>query len=97
MNLNQLMKLSFLHTLFLSENLIFLLIIQVRELELELARTKLCLVEAECRAQDLNHQLMTLTAEMQSSRNNWLLKTFTSIKEAAKKDGVREAPPTTEK
>lgn len=91
------MKLSFLHTLFLSENLIFLLIIQVRELELELARTKLCLVEAECRAQDLNHQLMTLTAEMQSSRNNWLLKTFTSIKEAAKKDGVREVPPTTEK
>jgi len=70
---------------------------RVRELELELARTKLCLVEAECRAQDLNHQLMTLTAEMQSSRNNWLLKTFTSIKEAAKKDGVREVPPTTEK
>ena len=62
-------------------------------MELELAQTKLALVEAECRTQDLNHQLTTITTEMQSSpRNNWLLKTFTSIKEATKKDGVREAP-----
>jgi len=64
---------------------------------LELAQTKLSLVEAECRVQDLNHQLVTLTTEMQSSRNNWLLKTFTSIKEAAKKDGVREVASGTEK
>ena len=64
---------------------------------MELAQTKLSLVEAECRVQDLNHQLVTLTTEMQSSRNNWLLKTFTSIKEAAKKDGVREVASGTEK
>jgi len=70
---------------------------RVRELELELAQTKLSLVEAECRAQELNHQLTTISSEMQSSRNNWLLKTFTSIKEAAKKDGVREVPSNTEK
>lgn len=63
---------------------------QVRELELELAQTKLALVEAECRSQDLTHQLTTISMEMQSqSRNSWLQKTLSSIKEAtAKKDGL---------
>ena len=54
---------------------------QVRQLELELAQTKLALVEAECRSQDLTHQLTTVSVELQaSSRNNWLTKTLSSIK-----------------
>ncbi|XP_046442776.1 rab GTPase-activating protein 1-like isoform X3 [Daphnia pulex] len=63
---------------------------QVRQLELELAQTKLALVEAECRNQDLTHQLTTISMEMQSqSRNSWLQKTLSSIKEVtAKKDGI---------
>jgi hypothetical protein len=57
---------------------------------LELAQTKLALVEAECRNQDLTHQLTTISMEMQSqSRNSWLQKTLSSIKEVtAKKDGI---------
>ena len=64
----------------------------MRELELELAQTKLALVEAECKSQDLTHQLTTITAELHSSsRNNWLQKTLSSIKEVTKKDVVKEA------
>lgn len=69
---------------------------KVRLLELELAQTKLALVEAECRNQDLTHQLSTISMEMQSqSRNSWLQKTLSSIKEAtAKKDGLPVATST---
>lgn len=62
-----------------------------------MAQTKLALVEAECRSQDLNHQLTTISLEMQSqSRNSWLQKTLSSIKEAtAKKDGLAVTTGTT--
>lgn len=55
---------------------------RVRELELELAKTKLDKVEAECRNQDLNHRLNSVM-EMQNKSNwqPWLSKTFTSIQE----------------
>lgn len=43
----------------------------IRELELELAQAKLAQVEAECKNQDLNHQLSTTITEMQSNRNSW--------------------------
>lgn len=59
---------------------------QVRELELELAQTKLALVEAECRNQDLTHQLNSAIAEVQASRNTWFHKTLTSIREVTKKE-----------
>ena len=66
---------------------------QVRELELELAQTKLALVEAECRSQDLTHQLTAVTSELHSSpRNNWLQKTLSSIKEVTKKEVMKETP-----
>ena len=56
---------------------------QIRELELELAQTKLKLVESECKAQDLEHQLNSAVGEIQSSKNNSLFtKTFTMLKEA---------------
>lgn len=54
-----------------------------RELELELAQTKLALVESECRTQDLTHQLNNALAELEAaSKNSWLQKTLTSIKDA---------------
>ncbi|XP_066588338.1 rab GTPase-activating protein 1-like [Prorops nasuta] len=60
---------------------------RVRELELELAQTKLAHVEAECRNQDLTHQLHATASELQVARNSWpwLSKTLSSIKEAANK------------
>ncbi|XP_011304612.1 rab GTPase-activating protein 1-like isoform X2 [Fopius arisanus] len=63
---------------------------RVRELELELAQTKLAHVEAECRNQDLTHQLHATASELQTARNTWpwLSKTLSSIKEAANKRDV---------
>ncbi|XP_051154035.1 rab GTPase-activating protein 1-like [Leptopilina boulardi] len=63
---------------------------RVRELELELAQTKLAHVEAECRNQDLTHQLHATAAELTAARNSWpwLSKTLSSIKEAANKREV---------
>lgn len=62
----------------------------VRELELELAQTKLALVESECRTQDLTHQLNAAITEIQASKSTWLNKTLSSIREVttAKKDSV---------
>ncbi|XP_054272121.1 rab GTPase-activating protein 1-like isoform X2 [Macrosteles quadrilineatus] len=70
---------------------------RVKELELELARTKLSQVEAECRNQDLTHQLAATCSELQalSSRNAWppwLHKTLTSIKEVTT-TAARDKPP----
>ncbi|XP_050389744.1 rab GTPase-activating protein 1 isoform X1 [Patella vulgata] len=61
---------------------------QVRELELELAQTKLALVESECKTQDLTHQLNSAITEIQASKNTWFNKTINSIREVAqtKKD-----------
>ncbi|KAJ9597185.1 hypothetical protein L9F63_026926, partial [Diploptera punctata] len=61
---------------------------RIRELELELAQTKLAHVEAECRNQDLVHQLHAAVSELQTARNSWppwLHKTLSSIKEVANK------------
>lgn len=57
--------------------------LRVRELEFELAQTKLAHVQAECRNQDLMHQL-------HAARNSWpwLSKTLSTIKEAANKREV---------
>jgi hypothetical protein len=56
----------------------------IRELELELAQTKLALVESECKNQDLLHQL-SATMETQSSKNTWFQKTLSSLKEVTNK------------
>lgn len=57
----------------------------IRELELELAQTKLALVESECKNQDLLHQLNATAIEAQSSKNTWFQKTLSSIKEVTNK------------
>ncbi|XP_013782186.1 rab GTPase-activating protein 1-like isoform X2 [Limulus polyphemus] len=59
---------------------------QIRELELELAQTKLALVESECKNQDLTHQLNTALQELQASKNTWFHKTLSSIRDAARKE-----------
>jgi len=57
----------------------------IRELELELAQTKLALVESECKNQDLLHQLNATMLEAQSSKNTWFQKTLSSLKEVTNK------------
>ena len=64
---------------------------QIRELELELAQTKLALVESECKTQDLTHDLSSAMTEIQSSKNTWFQKTLTSLKEATAKKELKEA------
>ncbi|KAL3872041.1 hypothetical protein ACJMK2_040008 [Sinanodonta woodiana] len=55
----------------------------VREVELELAQTKLALVESECKTQDLTHQLNAALTEIQASKNTWFTKTINSLREVA--------------
>ena len=57
----------------------------IRELELELAQTKLALVESECKNQDLLHQISATALEVPSSKNTWFQKTLSSIKEVTNK------------
>lgn len=38
---------------------------KIRELELELAQTKLALVQIECRSQEMSHELTTKHSELQ--------------------------------
>ncbi|XP_037949810.1 rab GTPase-activating protein 1-like isoform X2 [Teleopsis dalmanni] len=68
---------------------------RIRELELELAQAKLAQVEAECKNQDLNHQLSTTITEMQTNRNSWqpwLSKTFNTLQEKVSTRGSRDVP-----
>ncbi|XP_073843236.1 GTPase activating protein and centrosome-associated isoform X2 [Musca autumnalis] len=65
----------------------------IRELELELAQAKLAQVEAECKNQDLNHQLSTTITEMQSNRNSWqpwFSKTLNTLQEKVSTRNNRE-------
>ncbi|KAF5273077.1 hypothetical protein FQR65_LT04819 [Abscondita terminalis] len=68
---------------------------QIRGLELELAQTKLAQVEAECRNQDLTHQIRATEVELNAAKNSWspwLSKTLSSIKEAANKKDFTHFP-----
>ncbi|XP_024919866.1 rab GTPase-activating protein 1-like isoform X2 [Cynoglossus semilaevis] len=56
---------------------------QLRHLELELAQTKLQLVEAKCRIQELEHQRGVLMNEIQAAKNSWFSKTLGSLKNSA--------------
>ncbi|CAG5128923.1 unnamed protein product [Candidula unifasciata] len=55
----------------------------IRELELELAQTKLALVESECKTQDLTHQLNVAFSEITANKNTWFQKTISSIRDVA--------------
>lgn len=65
---------------------------QIRELELELAQTKLALVESECKTQDLTHSLNAAVSEIQASKNTWFTKTLNSIKEVANTHTGKKEP-----
>ncbi|XP_021696574.1 rab GTPase-activating protein 1-like isoform X3 [Aedes aegypti] len=57
---------------------------RILELEQELAQTKLAQVEAECKNQDLHHQLTATLTELQTNRSSWqpwFSKTLNSIQE----------------
>ncbi|XP_038827135.1 rab GTPase-activating protein 1-like isoform X4 [Salvelinus namaycush] len=60
---------------------------QLREMELELAQTKLQLVEAECKIQDLEHTLGLALNEVQAAKKTWFNRTLTSIKTATGAQG----------
>ncbi|KAL5109499.1 Rab GTPase-activating protein 1 [Taenia crassiceps] len=77
---------------------------RVKELELELARNKVNLVDAECARQELSHELMMKTAELEELRNaadapfthnarQWLAKKWTTA--TSRGNGNAAAAPTT--
>ncbi|XP_051866779.1 rab GTPase-activating protein 1-like isoform X2 [Pristis pectinata] len=66
---------------------------QLREMELELAQTKLQLVEAKCKIQELEHHRGTLLNEIQATKNSWLSKTLNSIKTATSTQPPPTPPP----
>uniref|UniRef100_A0A8P4KAA9 RAB GTPase activating protein 1-like 2 n=1 Tax=Dicentrarchus labrax TaxID=13489 RepID=A0A8P4KAA9_DICLA len=53
---------------------------QIRELEQELAQTKLQMVEAKCEIQELEHQRGILANDLQEAKNSWISKAFTSLR-----------------
>ncbi|XP_005374943.1 PREDICTED: rab GTPase-activating protein 1-like isoform X2 [Chinchilla lanigera] len=67
---------------------------QLREMELELAQTKLQLVEAKCKIQELEHQRGALMNEIQAAKNSWFSKTLNSIKTATGTQPLQPPPAT---
>ncbi|XP_077476376.1 rab GTPase-activating protein 1-like isoform X2 [Stigmatopora argus] len=53
---------------------------QMRQLEKELAQTKLQVVEANCKIQELEHERGILANDLQDAKNNWISKAFTSLR-----------------
>ncbi|XP_061158134.1 rab GTPase-activating protein 1-like [Syngnathus typhle] len=53
---------------------------QIRKLEKELALTKLQVVEANCKIQELEHERGILANDLQDAKNNWISKAFTSLR-----------------
>ncbi|XP_049596873.1 rab GTPase-activating protein 1-like [Syngnathus scovelli] len=53
---------------------------QIRKLEKELAQTKLQVVEANCKIQELEHERGILANDLKDAKNNWISKAFTSLR-----------------
>uniref|UniRef100_A0A3P8T617 RAB GTPase activating protein 1-like 2 n=1 Tax=Amphiprion percula TaxID=161767 RepID=A0A3P8T617_AMPPE len=53
---------------------------QIRALERELVQTKLQMVEANCKIQELEHEKGILSNDLQESKNSWISKAFTSLR-----------------
>ncbi|XP_026175453.1 rab GTPase-activating protein 1-like [Mastacembelus armatus] len=53
---------------------------QIKELERELAQTKLEMVEANCKIQELEHQKGLLANSLHEAKNSWINKAFTSLR-----------------
>uniref|UniRef100_UPI0037E72350 rab GTPase-activating protein 1-like n=1 Tax=Semicossyphus pulcher TaxID=241346 RepID=UPI0037E72350 len=54
--------------------------VQIRELEQDLAQTKLQMVEAKCKIQELEHQRGIMANDLQGAKNSWISKAFTSLR-----------------
>uniref|UniRef100_A0A4W6E4R1 RAB GTPase activating protein 1-like 2 n=1 Tax=Lates calcarifer TaxID=8187 RepID=A0A4W6E4R1_LATCA len=65
---------------------------QIRELEQELVQTKLQMVEAKCKIQELEHQNGLLASDLQEAKNNWISKAFTSLRTSS--GGLQETDQT---
>ncbi|XP_077572848.1 rab GTPase-activating protein 1-like isoform X1 [Stigmatopora nigra] len=65
---------------------------QLRQMELDLAQTKLQLVEAKCRIQELEHQRGVLMNEIQAAKNSWFSKTLSSLKSSASSSTTSSSP-----
>ncbi|XP_037603379.1 rab GTPase-activating protein 1-like [Sebastes umbrosus] len=61
---------------------------QITELEQELAQTKLQMVEAKCKIQELEHQKGILTNDLQDAKNTWISKAFTSLQTSGSGGGL---------
>ncbi|XP_036928652.1 rab GTPase-activating protein 1-like [Acanthopagrus latus] len=61
---------------------------QIRELEQELAQTKLQMVEAKCKIQELEHQKGILANDLQEAKNSWISKAFTSLRTSSGVHGI---------
>ncbi|XP_033977494.1 rab GTPase-activating protein 1-like [Trematomus bernacchii] len=53
---------------------------EVKELEQELAKTKVHMVESKCKIQELEHQKGILANDLQEAKNSWISKAFTSLR-----------------
>ncbi|XP_010738779.2 rab GTPase-activating protein 1-like [Larimichthys crocea] len=51
---------------------------QIRELEQDLAQTKLQMVESKCKIQELEHQKGILAKDLEEAKNSWISKAFTT-------------------
>ncbi|XP_077588103.1 rab GTPase-activating protein 1-like [Stigmatopora nigra] len=60
---------------------------QMRQLEKELAQTKLRVVEANCKIQELEHERGILANDLQDAKNNWISKAFTSLRTSTTEGG----------
>ncbi|XP_042322330.1 rab GTPase-activating protein 1-like isoform X3 [Sceloporus undulatus] len=65
---------------------------QLREMELDLAQTKLQLVEAKCKIQELEHQRGSLMSEIQAAKNSWFSKTLNSTKQLLAHSHIQQPP-----
>jgi len=52
---------------------------QIRNVELELAETKLKLVQSECHIQEIEHRLVSANKQLEVANNSWFQKTLGSI------------------
>uniref|UniRef100_A0A3P9HXJ8 RAB GTPase activating protein 1-like 2 n=1 Tax=Oryzias latipes TaxID=8090 RepID=A0A3P9HXJ8_ORYLA len=55
---------------------------QITNLQKELAQTKLQMVEASCRIQELEHQKGVLSNNLQEAKNSWINKAFLSLRKS---------------
>ncbi|KAG8013252.1 Rab GTPase-activating protein 1-like [Nibea albiflora] len=51
---------------------------QIRELEQDLAQTKLQMVESKCKIQELEHEKGILAKDLEEAKNSWISKAFTA-------------------